>query len=373
MGCYDVKVNNDELNELEVNISSGTILRIILIAALFALMWFLRDIILVVLTAVVLASAIEPIIHFFSRRNVPRLLSLVLVYTLGAGLLAGIFYFFVPAILDDITRLIRIIPKYLDMASLWNPLSGGSVATQATQTLAPASANIGQGALEGANIIDLFKGGIEEGGALHSFSIFFGGFLSFVLIIVLSFYLAAQERGIENFLRLISPHKSRSYVVDLWKRSQAKIGLWFQGQLLLGVLVGVLAFLGLSILGVSSPLFLAATMALFEIIPVFGPVLAAVPGVMIAFTDGMRYVEPGLTAALFVTLFYFIIQQFESHLIYPLVVRKVIGIPPVLVILALVVGAKMAGFLGIILSVPVTAVLMEFLNDVAKEKKIYED
>lgn len=365
-------MDSNEQQEVELRISSGTIIRVILIGALFAVLWFLRDIILVVLTAVVLASAIEPIVRFFSRKNIPRLLALVLVYAFGASLLAGIFYFFVPAILDDVTRLIRIIPNYLDITTLWNPLSGGTV-TSTTHTLTPVSTSVTKGALEGANILDIFKGGLEEGGALHSFSVFFGGFLSFVLIIVLSFYLAAQERGIENFLRLISPHRSRVYVVDLWKRSQTKIGLWFQGQLLLGVLVGVLAFLGLSILGVSSALFLAVTMALFEIIPVFGPILAAVPGVMVAFTEGMRYVEPGLTAALFVALFYFIIQQFESHLIYPLVVRKVIGIPPVLVILALVVGAKMAGFLGIILSVPVTAILMEFLNDVAREKKIFED
>lgn len=227
--------------------------------------------------------------------------------------------------------------------------------------------------MEGQNILSLFKSGIEEGGMVRSLSVFFGGFLSLILIVVLSFYLAAQEKGIENFLRLISPVKSRSYVVSLWKRSQEKIGLWFQGQMLLGVLVGVLAFLGLTILGIESALFLAVIMMVFEIIPVFGPILAAVPGVAIAFTEGIRGVDPGLTAGLFVALFYFIIQQFESHLIYPLVVRKVIGIPPVLVIVALVVGAKMAGFLGILLSVPITAIIMEFLNDLAKERKIFED
>jgi predicted PurR-regulated permease PerM len=208
---------------------------------------------------------------------------------------------------------------------------------------------------------------------VQSVSVFFGGFLSFILIIVLSFYLAAQEKGIENFLRLISPVKSRSYVVSLWKRSQEKIGLWFQGQMLLGVLVGVLAFLGLTVLGIPSALFLAFIMMIFEIIPVFGPILAAVPGVAVAITEGIRVADPGLTAGLIVATFYFIIQQFESHLIYPLVVRKVIGIDPVLVILALVIGAKMAGFLGILISVPITAIIMEFLNDIAKERKIFED
>ena len=103
---------------------------------------------------------------------------------------------------------------------------------------------------------------------------------------------------------------------------------------------------------------------------------------MIAYSSGINppgnvlnflIVDPGINAAAIVTIVYFFIQQFESHLIYPLVVRKVIGIPPVLVILAIVIGAKMAGFLGIILSVPITAILMELLNDVAKEKRIFED
>jgi predicted PurR-regulated permease PerM len=355
----------DEPQELEVSISSGTIVRTILIVTLFGLMWFLRDIILVVLTAIVLASAIEPAVRFFVRKNIPRLLSLVLIYVFGGGFLGSIFYFFVPAILDDVGRLMHVLPKYVDVAALWSPLSGGSVAS--------GGQSVAEGLLGGQNILDIFKNSIKDGGAIRSFSVFFGGFLSFVLIFVLSFYLSAQERGIENFLRLISPVRSRGYVVDLWKRSQNKIGLWFQGQLLLGLLVGIVAYLGLTILGVSSALFLAVTMAIFELIPVFGPILAAIPGIAIAFTEGIRVADPGVTAALFVGIFYFIIQQFESHLIYPLVVRKVIGIPPVLVIIALVIGAKMAGFLGILLSVPVTAIIMEFLNDVAKEKKIFED
>ncbi|MDO8521538.1 MAG: AI-2E family transporter [bacterium] len=368
-------MKNDELGEVELEISSGTIIRTIIIIALFALAWFLRDIILVVLSAIVLASALEPLVRFIVSKGPPRLLALVMVYLFGGAFLAGVIYFFVPAILDDVSRLARVAPQYLDIGSLWDPLQEGSVVSQATggKAALPNVSGIEQGLREGANVLDLFKSGIEEGGAVHGASVLFGGFLSFVLIVVLSFYLSAQERGIENFFRLISPAKSRGYIVDLWKRSQAKIGLWFQGQLLLGLLVGILAFLGLSILGVSSALFLAFLMMIFEIIPVFGPILAAVPGVAIAFTEGMRGVDPGITAALFIALFYFIIQQFESHLFYPLVVRKVIGIPPVLVILALVIGAKVAGFLGILLAVPITAVLMEFLNDVARERRIYED
>ncbi len=368
-----------------IHISTGTIVRTIFIMVLFALAWFLRDVVLIVLTAIVLASAIEPAVHFLLKKKVPliekhipRLLALVMVYGFGALSLIGVFYFFVPAIITDVSQLVRTLPGVIDTSGIFS-MTGPATTDVTAGVLVPQTAELQKGLLESANILDIFKSSIEGGGALHSASIFFGGVLSFILIIVLSFYLSSQERGIENFLRLISPVKSRSYVVDLWKRSQAKIGLWAQGQMMLGVVVGVLVFLIMTILGIPSALFLAVIAMMFELIPVFGPILAAIPAVSLAFVNGINplahalAVAPGVNAALIVMAIYFVIQQIESHVIYPEVVRKIVGIPPVLVIIALVVGAKMAGFLGIILAVPITAILMEFLNDVAKERKIFDD
>ena len=131
-----------------------------------------------------------------------------------------------------------------------------------------------------------------------------------------------------------------------------------QGQLLLAVIVGVLVFLGLTILGVKHALLLAVVAAMFEIIPVFGPILAAVPAVALSFLDG------GLTLGLLVIALYVIVQQFESHLIHPLVVTRVVGVPPLLVILSIIVGAQLAGFLGILLSVPIAATIQELVKDV---------
>ncbi len=368
-------MKKSEDSTLLIQVNTGTILRILMVVTLVALVWYLRDVVLIVLTAIVLASAVEPAVHFFVKhkvpllgRQIPRLLALVLVYGSGALSIIGLVYFFVPAMISDVSQVVRMLPGTFDLsaASLFES--------------APAqTSGLKQGLLESANVLDIFKSGIENGNALKSASVFFGGVLSFVLIVVLSFYLSSQERGIENFLRLISPVKSRTYIIDLWKRSQAKIGLWAQGQLMLGVVVGVLVFLIMSLLGIPSALFLAMIAMMFELIPVFGPILAAVPAVSLAFLNGINplaeafAVSPGLNAALIVIGIYFIVQQIESHVIYPEVVRKIVGIPPVLVILALVIGAKMAGFLGIILAVPITAVLMEFLNDVAKERKIFED
>ncbi len=186
--------------------------------------------------------------------------------------------------------------------------------------------------------------------------------MSFVLIIVFSIYFAVQETGIDDFLRVVTPVRHEKYVLSLWKRSQDKIGKWMQGQLLLGLIVGILIYLGLTILSIPHALLLAVLAGLFELIPVFGQFLAALPAVALAFSDG------GVTGALFVIGLYVVVQQFEAHLIYPLVVKKVVGVPPLLVILALLVGAKLAGFLGILLSVPIAAAIQEFVSDIQKTK-----
>jgi predicted PurR-regulated permease PerM len=115
-------------------------------------------------------------------------------------------------------------------------------------------------------------------------------------------------------------------------------------------------------LGVPYALVLAVLAGLFEIIPVFGPTLSAIPAVAVALVDG------GLALGLGVVVIYVIIQQFENHLIYPLVVTKVVGVPPILVIIALIVGWQLAGFLGILLSIPFAAAAQELLGDIQKRR-----
>jgi predicted PurR-regulated permease PerM len=198
-------------------------------------------------------------------------------------------------------------------------------------------------------------------GFFQTASIIFGGAVSALLTLVISFYLAVEEKGIENFLRVIIPIEREEYSIGLWKRTQEKIGLWLQGQLLLAVVVGVLVYLGLSILQVPYAMTLAMLSAILEIIPIFGPIIAAVPGVIIAFS-----VSPSL--GLIVVGLYLIIQQFENHLIYPLVVTKIVGIPPTIVIVALLVGAKLAGILGFLLAIPLTTVVVELFSDFEKRK-----
>jgi predicted PurR-regulated permease PerM len=219
-------------------------------------------------------------------------------------------------------------------------------------------------ALSSADILKNLSNAIGDstGGALTTLSAIFGGIASFVLIIVFAIYFSVQETGVDDFLRVVTPVKHQVYVLNLWKRSQDKIGKWMQGQIVLALIVGVLLYLGLTILGVPYALLLAVLAGLFELIPIFGQFIAAVPAVLIAFANG------GITEALLVVGLYLVVQQFEAHLIYPIVVKKVVGIPPLLVILALLVGYKLLGFLGVLISVPIAGAIQELVSDINQAK-----
>ncbi len=344
---------------INFQISSGSILKIIFWLILFAGLYYLRDLALVVLTAVVIASAIDPAIKWFGRMKISRTPATILVYFLVAAVFSGVFYVFAPVFFDELSKVVSRFPEYLKVFQSISPVNLSQVGINGAQEV---TNGISQNLSLVEDITNLKSSLIDvPGGLFNAISAVFGGFLSFILVVVISFYFSVQERGIEDFLRIITPSQNEKYVIGLWKRAQEKIGKWIQGQLLLGVLVGVLVFLGLSVLGVKYAFVLAILAGIFEIIPVFGPILAAIPAVIFGFLDSV-------TLGLTVLGFYVIIQQFENHLIYPLVVRKVIGVPPILVILSLIVGAKLAGFMGIILAVPVATLLVEIADDISKRK-----
>lgn len=342
-----------------ISITAGTIVMAVVVLLGAWLLLELKELVLVLLTAIVISSAIDPAVEKLQSYGLPRVLSVLTIYLLIFLVLFGLFYFFVPILFSELTVFLSSLPIYLET---FDRISAFDELTNALGAGTPTLANLD---LLGS-VRDAAQASGVLGNAFTAIASVFGGVLSFVLIIVFSFYFAVMDTGVDDFLRIVSPRKYQTYLLDLWRRSRKKIGLWMQGQLLLAVIMGVLLYLGLTILGVPHALLLAVIAALFEIIPVFGPTLAAVPAVGIAFVDG------GVTLGLLTIALYVIAQQFENHLIYPLVVTRVVGVPPLLVILALIVGAQLAGFLGILLSVPVAAMIQELARDVRDRKAFAE-
>ena len=170
-----------------------------------------------------------------------------------------------------------------------------------------------------------------------------------------------QENGIEDFLKIILPIKHEDYVVDLWRRTKKKIGLWMRGQLLLGVLIAILTYLVLAIMGIEYALLLSIIAGIMELIP-YGILIALVPAVSFSYLSG------GVSTALMVLGAYLIIHQFEVYLFSPLVIKKVTGLSPLIIILAVLVGVELGGFWGLFLAIPGAVLFMEIANDIDKHK-----
>ncbi len=340
------------------SISTGTIVRFFLVVIILAALYYLRDVLLVVIAAVVIASALEPIVRRLGRYRIHRVIAAVLIYVVIAAAVALILIFFLPLLVNDAVSFLSNLPRTISLDDVWNPIRDIGI------NIVPSSVGSGQN-ISVADLVSGLQSAITgtTAGAFKTASFLFGGVLSFILIVVLSFYLVVQEDGVENFIRLVTPSARHDYAINLWGRARRKIGSWLQGQILLGIIVGVLVYLVLMVVGIPHALLLAVLAAVFELIPVFGPVISSVPAIFIAFVDR------GLGTGLLLIGLYIIIYQFESQLFYPLVVKKIVGISPIIVILALVIGAKLAGILGAVIAVPLSAALMEYVHDVEKRKK----
>lgn len=339
-------------NETMLTISPASVFKSALVLVGLYVLYMLRDVVLVVVAAVVIASAIEPLTRWFISKKIPRTIAVVIIYLAIAMLLFGIVYFALPPLLFEASSFLSQLPEYLGRADAQELLRYFKIDAE-DGVLSGISDTLSAGDLV-SSLRSLLA---IPGGVFRVVSSVFGGVFSFILIVVFSFYFAVQEKGIENFLHLVTPLRRQGYVIGLWKRSQVKIGQWMQGQVLLMLLVGVLVFLGLTILGVEHAFLFALIAGLLEIIPLFGPVLSSIPPILVAIADG------GVSQALTVAGLFIIIQQFENHLIYPLVVNKVVGVPAMVVMLALIIGGQLGGFLGALLSVPLAAAFMELVSD----------
>lgn len=334
----------EKKEEKVITISVRSIFYGVLIVVLILGLYYIRDLVYIFLTSIVLASFVEFGVKRLTKRGVGRTFGVVLIYFFVLAIFGLFLYLFVPVFLGQVAQFSGFIHTYLPISTPAESVSTGTIPFSDIVTkLDGLATNPGTGVIQSASLI-------------------FGGLFNIVLLVVLSFYLSINKNGVENFLRVITPEKQEEYVVGLWKRTEHKIGLWFQGQLLLGLLVGVFIYIGLLLFDVQYSLLLAVAAAIMELIP-FGIILAAIPAIASGYLSG------GGTTALEVTGWYVVVQQFEANLIQPLIVRKVVGISSLVVIMSLLIGMKLAGFWGVVLSIPVAVCLMEMLDDFEKKKK----
>ena len=197
-----------------ISITTGTMVRAVLIALCIFLLWFLRDLVLVVLTAIVIASFIDSSVPYFQRIGINRILGIVIFYVTTLLVLAGMFYLFAPLLITEIYNFSTFISAYIPNVSFLNYFQNQAF-SGAKDIVSTLSGNFSLPALlsvSKAFVLNL------SGGFFQVLSVTFGSIFNFILIILISFYLSIQEKGIENFLRIIIPVQYDVYVVDLWTR-----------------------------------------------------------------------------------------------------------------------------------------------------------
>lgn len=340
-----------------VQITTSTILKVIALLFLGYLLYRIKDLLFILLVAIVIASFVDAIARALKKYKIPRTVSVIMVFIIMLLALAAIIYAIIPTLFNELTNALKALSQIIPEDKLPAIIDPNIISNiDAFINNIGTDASSAEVATNTGNIISGISGAF-----FATIQTFFGSLANLVLIFVLSFYLSIQEKGIEGFLRLIMPIKYEEYVIGLWNRSSRKIALWIRGQMMLALSIAIVTFIVLSVLDIPYALILSLLTLVCEMIP-FGMIFATIPSVLVALSFG------GLQLGLIVLLFYFLLQQLEGYVLVPLINRSITGISPLMVILSILIGARLAGFWGLILAMPVALFLLELMNDVETKK-----
>lgn len=339
-----------------ISLTSGSIIKVILWLLVFAGIFYMKDLVITVLVAVVLASSIEPAVTLLAKYKIPRTISVLSIFIGIIAIIVAIAFIFVPPLADDVARFVKQLPTILDSVRVFGRDLGFKDLALQIQNL---SRDISKG-----QILTVAKNALfGQSGFFATTSVVVNGIFNTLIAFVLAIYLALEEKGVQKFLRIFSPLTNENYVEDLWGRAQQKISLWMQGQFLLSSLVALMVYVPMLVLGVPYASLLAILAFFGELIPVVGLTIATAPALLLAWVHGGVYLL-GIVA-----IIYFIIGQVENHILYPKIMNRAVGVPSVLIIISMLVGAQLAGFWGIILAVPLASIFMELVLDYDKRKR----
>jgi predicted PurR-regulated permease PerM len=316
----------------KVDISHKTIIFIAIFLLGIWIVYHILDLIMLLFVAIIFTSALSPLVQNMQRWKMPKVLGIAVIY-IGIILVLGslLTISFTPLI-EQTSRLASDLP--------------------ATTRNVLLSLNIDPNVVR-SEIPDLSKNFLSLSKTL------FDNVITIIFLLVITFYLLLEKEDVEKrFATLFIGREQR--VKDILEQIEEKLGSWLRGQLSLSLIIGVLVYLGLTILNIEYALPLAIWAGLLEVIPVIGPIIAAIPAVLIALTTSP--VLAGAAAAM-----YFIIQQLENHLIVPQIMRRAVGLNPLLVIIAVAVGGRLLGFGGALLAVPIAVVIQIIVSDFIKQ------
>lgn len=353
-------------NSQQFVFSISNVTKVVLVAILLIIfkdfLSEISDIIILFLVSLLFAAALDPTVDKLETYKIPRGVSAAGILLLLIGVFVLFIYSMVPLISDQLSDLggrIGIFFETLSSGNLNVPDFFQPVVNELSAELEGVnfSATIQNQLLNYSRELSGLAGNFLE--TLISIS---SGLSNFLFVLVLTYFMTVDEEEIDGFILRISPNKYGAYITSKINSIKQKVGDWLRGQIILMVVVGAFTYIGLLLLGTDYAFTLALVAGVTELIPVIGPWIGLLAAIPVA-------INQGGSMLLWVTILYFIIQRLENNLFVPVIMKKATGLSSIVVILAMLIGNKFLGFVGIIISIPLTAILSIFLEDILIKKE----
>lgn len=311
-----------------VEISYKTIIFTIAFVLFLWVVFQILDILFLLFLSVIAASGLRPVVDRIEQLNIPRVLAILVVYLVIISCMFLLGAYIIPILVKQTTRLVEAIGIFFS----FSPYIDIS-AERITDQLTSASGNIYRATVGAFSLI-----------------------INFFTFFVFAFYLLLERRYLRVFLRNFFGEEMKERIVDVLLKMEQRLGAWVRGEITLGLIIGTMTYIGLLLLNVEFALPLAIIAGFLELVPIVGPIISAIPAVIVTLL-----INPFL--ALLVVILYFLVQQLENHVIVPMVMKRAVGIPPMISILSILIGARLAGTVGAIISIPVFVCVQIILQD----------
>ncbi|GIW64418.1 MAG: AI-2E family transporter [Patescibacteria group bacterium] len=322
----------------KIEISSKTIVFTVVFILFLFFLWQIKELIFSLILAFIIAGGLKQPVDFLKNKiKLPHMILSIMVYILFLLSFFYLFYIIIPPLFIELAHFLKKFPQILT-----------TIFPQSNQyfDLNFLSQNIPQLT---TSAVDLIKG-------LFSNIVFVFSVFSF------SFYFLVEEEFFSKSLKKFFNDNETEKINTIIKKIQNKISFWFWGELFLMFIVGVLTYIGLFILQIPFALPLAILAGLLEVVPNLGPTIAAIPSIIVGLSSSL---VSGIGALVLAIL----VQQLENNLLVPLVMKKFVGINPVVSLIALIIGGKIAGVLGVLLAIPIVLIFEVILLEILKNKK----
>jgi predicted PurR-regulated permease PerM len=333
-----------------------TVMTVAGFAILMALLWAAREALLLIYVSALIAMGFAPLVTFIERpkphrgrRRIPRWAAILSIYLVVVAAIVILGLMVIPPLVTQARALWEQFPDQFNR--LQSVLVQYKLLSRRI-TLAEAVSSAPSGS--GSNAV---------GTALVALSSVIGGVFALITVLILSFYLLIEAHSMFDYLMRFVPAGRRADVATVAREAVVKVSAWLRAQLVLAGVMGTFAAVGLGLMGVPFFYVVALVAAIGETIPIVGPIIGGVTAIAVAVT-----VSPKL--ALMVGAYFLVLHQLEANILVPKIMERNVGVSPVAVMVALLIGGSLWGLIGAILAIPTAAIISVIIAELLEEHEL---